>query len=164
MIRACKELGLQTVAVYSLADTDCLHVQVSPFSYANSCKQRRLPVPYGQQLESLVCMQLADEAVCIGEAPSSESYLNIPNLLAAAVSRGADAIHPVSPCIMYALLPALRAGHLSSTLKLICCRGMDSCQRTPPLWTSAETMASHSLAPAQTPSAQWATSPRPGTR
>ncbi len=39
--------------------------------------------------------QLADEAVCIGEAPSSESYLNIPNLLAAAVSRGAQAVHPV---------------------------------------------------------------------
>lgn len=40
--------------------------------------------------------QMADEAVCIGEAPSSESYLNIPNLLAAATSRGAQAIHPVS--------------------------------------------------------------------
>ena len=41
--------------------------------------------------------QLADEAVCIGEAPSSASYLNIPNIIAAAVSRGADAIHPVRP-------------------------------------------------------------------
>ena len=41
-------------------------------------------------------LQLADEAVCIGEAPSSESYLNVPNLLAAAVSRGATAVHPVS--------------------------------------------------------------------
>ena len=40
-------------------------------------------------------MQLADESVCIGEAQSSESYLNIPNIIAAAVSRGADAIHPV---------------------------------------------------------------------
>jgi hypothetical protein len=39
---------------------------------------------------------MADEAVCIGEAPSSESYLNVPNLLAAAVSRGAQAVHPVS--------------------------------------------------------------------
>ncbi len=39
--------------------------------------------------------QLADESVCIGEAPSSESYLNIPNLIAAAISRGAQAIHPV---------------------------------------------------------------------
>lgn len=41
-------------------------------------------------------LQMADEAVCIGEAPSSESYLNVPNLLAAAVSRGAQAVHPVS--------------------------------------------------------------------
>lgn len=64
IIRACKELGLQTVAVYSTADKNSLHVH------------------------------LADEAVCVGEAPSSESYLNIPNLLAAAVSRGAQAIHP----------------------------------------------------------------------
>ncbi|CAL5225674.1 g8537 [Coccomyxa viridis] len=64
VIRACKELGLGTVAVYSIADVDCLHVQ------------------------------LADEAVCIGEAPSVASYLNIPNIIAAAVSRGADAIHP----------------------------------------------------------------------
>lgn len=44
--------------------------------------------------------QLADEAVCIGEAPSSESYLNIPTIISAAISRGADAIHPVSaPCL-----------------------------------------------------------------
>jgi len=64
VIRACKELGLHTIAVYSTADKNSLHVQ------------------------------LADEAVCIGEAPSSESYLNIPNLLAAAISRGAQAIHP----------------------------------------------------------------------
>ena len=41
-------------------------------------------------------MQLADEAVCIGDAPSSESYLNVPNIISAAISRGADAIHPVS--------------------------------------------------------------------
>lgn len=41
-------------------------------------------------------MQLADEAVCIGEAPSSESYLNIPTIISAAISRNADAIHPVS--------------------------------------------------------------------
>ncbi len=53
-------------AVYSIADKESLHVQ------------------------------LADEAVCIGEAQSSESYLNVPNIIAAAVSRGADAIHPVS--------------------------------------------------------------------
>ncbi len=41
-------------------------------------------------------LQLADEAVCIGEAASSESYLNVPNIISAAVSHGADAIHPVS--------------------------------------------------------------------
>ena len=41
--------------------------------------------------------QLADEAVCIGEAASSESYLSIPNIISAAMSRGADAIHPVRP-------------------------------------------------------------------
>eukprot|EP00798_Chlamydomonas_sp_ICE-L_P002147 gene2147-18196_t len=64
VIRACKEMGLHTIAVYSTADKNSLHVH------------------------------LADEAVCIGEAPSSESYLNIPNLLAAATSRGAQAIHP----------------------------------------------------------------------
>lgn len=64
VIRACKELGIKTVAVYSTADRECLHAQ------------------------------LADEAVCIGEAPSSESYLNIPTILSAAMSRGADAIHP----------------------------------------------------------------------
>jgi acetyl-CoA carboxylase biotin carboxylase subunit len=64
VIRACKELGLKTLAVYSEADAECLHAQ------------------------------LADEAVCIGAAPSSESYLNIPNILSTALSRGADAIHP----------------------------------------------------------------------
>ena len=64
VIRACKELDIKTVAVYSIADKDCLHVQ------------------------------LADEAVCIGEAPSSESYLSIPTIISAAISRGADAIHP----------------------------------------------------------------------
>ena len=64
VIRACKELGLKTLAVYSVADESSLHVQ------------------------------LADEAVCIGPAPSQESYLNVPNILAAAISHGADAIHP----------------------------------------------------------------------
>ena len=64
VIRTCHELGLQTVAVYSTADRESLHVQ------------------------------LADESVCIGAAPSAESYLNIPNIIAAALSRGAEAIHP----------------------------------------------------------------------
>ena len=64
IIRSCRELGIGTVAIYSTVDRNALHVQ------------------------------LADEAVCVGEAPSSRSYLNIPNILAAATSRGADAIHP----------------------------------------------------------------------
>ena len=64
ILRSCRELGIATVAVYSTVDRNALHVQ------------------------------LADEAVCVGEAPSSRSYLNVPNILAAATSRGADAIHP----------------------------------------------------------------------
>ena len=64
ILRTCRELGIPTVAVYSTVDRNALHVQ------------------------------LADEAVCVGEAPSSKSYLNIPNIIAAATSRGADAIHP----------------------------------------------------------------------
>ena len=64
ILRSCRELGIPTVAVYSTVDRTALHVQ------------------------------LADETVCVGEAPSSKSYLNIPNILAAATSRGADAIHP----------------------------------------------------------------------
>lgn len=64
VIRACKDLGIETVAVYSQADEHSLHVK------------------------------LADEAVCIGPAPSKQSYLNIPFVLAAAEVTGADAIHP----------------------------------------------------------------------
>ncbi len=64
VIRACKELGVKTVAVYSVADKDSLHVR------------------------------FADEAVCIGAAPSNKSYLNIPNIIAAAEITNADAIHP----------------------------------------------------------------------
>lgn len=64
IIRACKELGIKTVAVYSTADEDALH------------------------------MQLADEAVCIGPPRASDSYLNIHNILSAAVLTGAEAIHP----------------------------------------------------------------------
>ncbi|MEB3362046.1 MAG: acetyl-CoA carboxylase biotin carboxylase subunit [Synechococcaceae cyanobacterium] len=64
ILRSCRELGIATVAVHSTVDRNALHVQ------------------------------LADESVCVGEAPSSRSYLNIPNILAAATSRGADAIHP----------------------------------------------------------------------
>ena len=64
IIRACREMGIETVAVYSEADRDALHTQ------------------------------LADEAVCIGPAPSSESYLNMQNLISATLISGADAIHP----------------------------------------------------------------------
>lgn len=64
IIRACHDLGLQTVAVYSQADAEALHVLH------------------------------ADEAICIGEAPSQKSYLKIPNILSACEITGADAIHP----------------------------------------------------------------------
>ncbi len=64
ILRSCREMGIATVAVYSTVDKNALHVQ------------------------------LADEAVCVGDSPSSKSYLNIPNILAAATSRRVDAIHP----------------------------------------------------------------------
>jgi len=64
VIRACQELGVATVAVYSEADRESLHVRFS------------------------------DEEVCIGPAPSAESYLNIPRIIAAAEITGAEAIHP----------------------------------------------------------------------
>jgi acetyl-CoA carboxylase biotin carboxylase subunit len=64
VLRTCEEMGISTVAVHSTVDRDALHVQ------------------------------LADEAVCIGEAPSSKSYLNIPSIIAAALTRNATAIHP----------------------------------------------------------------------
>ena len=64
IIRSCRELDIATVAVYSTVDKKALHVQ------------------------------LADEAVCVGDSLSNKSYLNIPNILAAATSRGVDAIHP----------------------------------------------------------------------
>ena len=64
ILRSCREMGIATVAVYSTVDRNALHVQ------------------------------LADEAVCVGEGPSNRSYLNVPNILAAATSRGVDAIHP----------------------------------------------------------------------
>ena len=64
VLRACKELGIQTVAVYSTADKDLMHIR------------------------------LADEAVCIGPAAAAESYLNIPAIISAAEISGANAIHP----------------------------------------------------------------------
>ena len=62
--RACHEMGIKTVAVHSTADADAMHVR------------------------------LADETVCIGPPPASESYLNIPNIISAAEISQADAIHP----------------------------------------------------------------------
>ncbi|TDR85396.1 acetyl-CoA carboxylase biotin carboxylase subunit [Enterovirga rhinocerotis] len=64
ILRACKELGIATVAVHSTADSDAMHVR------------------------------LADESVCIGPPPARESYLNIPALIAACEITGADAVHP----------------------------------------------------------------------
>jgi acetyl-CoA carboxylase biotin carboxylase subunit len=62
--RACKEMGIATVAIHSTADADAMHVR------------------------------LADESVCVGPAPASQSYLNIPAILAACEITGAEAIHP----------------------------------------------------------------------
>src|ERR687891_1051661 len=62
--RACREMGIRTVAVHSTADADSMHVR------------------------------LADESVCIGPPPASQSYLNIPAIISACEITGADAIHP----------------------------------------------------------------------
>src|SRR5882757_9753796 len=64
IIRACREMGIRTVAVYSQADSESLHVK------------------------------LADEAFCIGPAAAKRSYLHIPAIISTAVVTGADAIHP----------------------------------------------------------------------
>jgi acetyl-CoA carboxylase, biotin carboxylase subunit len=64
VLRACKELGIATVAVHSTADADAMHVR------------------------------LADESVCIGPPPAKDSYLNIYSILAACEITGADAVHP----------------------------------------------------------------------
>ncbi|ESR25073.1 acetyl-CoA carboxylase biotin carboxylase subunit [Lutibaculum baratangense] len=64
VLRACKELGISTVAVHSTADADAMHVR------------------------------LADESVCVGPPPARDSYLNIPSLLSACEITGADAVHP----------------------------------------------------------------------
>ncbi len=64
IIRACHELGIATVAIYSQADASALHVK------------------------------LADQSVCIGPAPNRDSYLNIPNIVTAAIITGCDAVHP----------------------------------------------------------------------
>ena len=77
VIRSCNEMGIKTVAVYSKADKESLHVR------------------------------FADEAVCIGPAISKESYLNIPRIMAAAEITNSDAIHPgygflsENACLLY---------------------------------------------------------------
>src|SRR6187455_1598976 len=64
ILRACKELGIATVAVHSTADSNAMHVR------------------------------LADESVCIGPPPAKDSYLNIPSIMSACEITGADAVHP----------------------------------------------------------------------
>jgi len=64
IIHSCEEMGIATVAVHSTIDRDSIHVK------------------------------LADESVCIGPPSSNKSYLNIPNIISAALTRGAEAIHP----------------------------------------------------------------------
>lgn len=64
IIRACREMGIETVAIYSTMDKDALHVQ------------------------------LADEAVCVGPPKGKDSYLNMENIISATILKGAQAIHP----------------------------------------------------------------------
>jgi acetyl-CoA carboxylase biotin carboxylase subunit len=64
VIRSCKEMGIGSIAVFSEADRDCLHAR------------------------------MADEAVCIGPAPSAQSYLNMPAVISAGLMKGAEAVHP----------------------------------------------------------------------
>ncbi|HCA30048.1 MAG TPA: acetyl-CoA carboxylase biotin carboxylase subunit, partial [Ruminococcaceae bacterium] len=64
IIRSCREMGIETVAVFSTPDRDALHAQ------------------------------LADEAICVGPAKAQDSYLNIKNILSAAIVTGCDAVHP----------------------------------------------------------------------
>ena len=75
--RACRELGIKTLAVYSQADEQSLHVQ------------------------------LADEAICIGAAPSTESYLKADRIIAAAEIADVDAIHP--DMVFWQKMPSLRS-------------------------------------------------------
>ena len=64
VIRTCKEMGIKTVAVYSQADVDAMHVR------------------------------MADESVCIGPADSTKSYLSIPSIISACEITGSEAVHP----------------------------------------------------------------------
>ena len=71
ILRACKDLGIETVAVYSTADKDAMHVK------------------------------MADESVCIGPPQSKNSYINIPSIIAACEISGADAVHPGYGSVSY---------------------------------------------------------------
>ena len=85
VMRTARDLGYHTVAVYSVADANALHVQA------------------------------ADEAVCVGPAVVAESYLKIDNIIAAAKQTGADAIHPVTvffPKTRLSPMPARKRHHL----------------------------------------------------
>ena len=76
IIRACREMGIETVAVYSEADREALHTQ------------------------------LADEAICIGKASPADSYLNMERILSAAIATHAQAIHPgLAFCRKMSILP-----------------------------------------------------------
>ena len=64
VIRTCREMGLRTVAIYSTADKDAMHVR------------------------------MADQAICVGPPPSAESYLNVPSILSAIEITDSDSVHP----------------------------------------------------------------------
>ena len=85
--RACKELGIRTVAVHSTADSDAMHVR------------------------------LADESVCIGPPQAKDSYLNIPSIISACEITGAEAVHPgygfLSENAKFAEIAGLSKNHLS---------------------------------------------------
>lgn len=90
IIRACREMGIKTVAVYSEADRDSLHTL------------------------------LADEAICIGPAPSNQSYLNMERILSATVAMKAEAIHPASDFFqkMHGLQSCVRNAILRLSVRL----------------------------------------------
>src|SRR2546429_5885716 len=94
VIRACRELGIRTLAIYSEADVDSLHVQ------------------------------LADEAICIGAPPSSESYLKIDRIMSAAEVGDVDAIHRSEE----------HTSELQSRLHLVCRLLLEKKKRADPTW------------------------------
>ncbi len=80
IIRACKEMGIETVAVYSTADRDSMGIEtVAVYSTAD---------------RDSLHTQLATQAICIGAAKANDSYLNMEAIIEAAVDTGCEAIHP----------------------------------------------------------------------